>query len=181
MKTRPLLKHSSISLFIFIAVVCLFFFTAFFGLETVWGQQKTFKNADPGDCNVCHEDGKALSKNHPDTIRMNLKTCKACHKDGQAEGKKPVSLAGKIPVSHTHALGGKDCKACHGEELKPPDAGNCLACHKDYGAKKNRLNPSLPKVHDTHMGDLSCDLCHKAHGKSVNFCSQCHDWKYTVP
>jgi hypothetical protein len=179
METRPLLKHKGILLFT--TALLPFFLLPFFGSDTVWSQPKIVRDARPGDCIACHGDGKVLSKNHPGTTTMDLKTCKTCHKDEQAEGKLPVSLAGRLPLSHMHTLGGIDCKACHGEQLKPLGADNCLTCHEDYKAGGNRLNTSLPKVHDSHMGDLSCDLCHKAHGKSVNFCSQCHDWKYKVP
>jgi hypothetical protein len=181
MKTILLLKQGPISLFIFAFTLLLLFCAPFFILEKAWDQVKMNKDAKPGDCIACHEKSTVLPQGHPDTVKMNLIACTACHKKDQGEGKKPPSLSGKLSLSHTHALGGHNCLACHGNGQAPLEPGHCLACHKGFGAGKNRLNPSLPKVHDTHMGDLSCNLCHKAHAKSVNFCSQCHEWKYIVP
>lgn len=180
MKVHLSPSHRDATLLIFVAIVYIFFMV-FFGFEAAWSQPKAVKDASPGDCNACHIDGKVLSKDHPGTAKMNLKTCKACHKDQQTGAGEPAPLSGRLPLSHMHTLGNTDCKACHGEELKPLGTDRCLSCHNDYKTAASRLSPSLPKVHDTHMGDLSCDLCHKAHGKSVNFCSQCHDWKYIVP
>jgi nitrate/TMAO reductase-like tetraheme cytochrome c subunit len=31
------------------------------------------------------------------------------------------------------------------------------------------LNP-----HDSHLGEIECDVCHKMHGVSVDYCAQCH-------
>ncbi len=165
----------------FIVGLSTILFLLSLGAGSGWSQAKLIKDAAPGSCKTCHGDGAVLSPNHPDTAAMNLKACKACHKDQIAEGKKPTTLSGRMSLSHAHGLAGKNCASCHGEELKAPAQGVCLQCHKGYGEKKNRLNASLPKVHNSHMGELSCDLCHKAHGKSVNFCAQCHDWKYIVP
>lgn len=45
-----------------------------------------------------------------------------------------------------------------------------------------RLDKEIPTTNvASATGDLACNLCHKAHAKSVNFCSQCHDWNYVVP
>lgn len=150
----------------------------FIWLQNSWGQQKIAVESLPGDCNACHKNGKVLSKGHPITTKMDMKTCKTCHKDEPVEGKTLSSLSGKIPLSHMHMLRGITCKVCHETEIKTLNTENCIACHKDYNVKTNKINPSLPKVHDTHMGELSCNLCHKIHGKSVNFCAQCHDWHY---
>ena len=181
MKTILHLKHGNIYSFIFAFTLFLSFCAPFFLLENARGQVKKNKDAKPGDCVACHENGTVLPKGHPDTAKMNIEACTACHKKDHTEGKKPLSLTGKLSLSHTHALGGNNCIACHGNEQATLEPGNCLVCHKGFGDGKNRLNPSLPKVHDTHMGDLPCNLCHKAHAKSVNFCSQCHEWKYIVP
>jgi hypothetical protein len=179
MKIRLSPKWEYISLFV-LALAGTLLFPVFWGTDTVLSQPKLVKPANPGDCSTCHGEERVLPKEHPSTTKMDLKTCRTCHQDEQAEGKKSASLSGRLSLSHLHALGGKDCQSCHGEK-KLPEAENCLFCHGDVLSKKNKLNPSLPKPHDTHMGDLSCGLCHKAHGKSVNFCSQCHPWKYTVP
>jgi len=38
------------------------------------------------------------------------------------------------------------------------------------------LNP-----HDSHLGELDCDLCHKMHGLSEDYCAQCHGPVATGP
>lgn len=38
------------------------------------------------------------------------------------------------------------------------------------------LNP-----HDSHLGELECDLCHKMHGASEDYCAQCHGPVATGP
>jgi len=133
-------------------------------------QAELVKSADPAKCAECHGDDPVLPKGHPDTANMVLRECRDCHQD--------MGLS----LGHIHTLAGNDCETCHMENpAEAPTMEDCFACHEDYAESENYLNPTLPKVHDSHMGDLACDLCHKIHGKSENFCAQCHDWNYIVP
>lgn len=151
------------------------------GYGRIWGQDKLIQGVAPGNCIACHGEAAVLPKDHPETFNMIYNDCKVCHTNAQLQEGQPNALSGRISLGHIHTLGGIDCAGCHGTTLEPLLIGDCLACHGDYKAQANRLNTSLPKVHDSHMGDLACNLCHKAHARSVNFCSQCHDWNYLVP
>ncbi|MBL7250531.1 cytochrome c3 family protein [Alloalcanivorax marinus] len=85
-----------------------------------------------------------------------------------------------------HALNDVPCQACHGA-AEPPTAvatEQCLGCHgplEDLGALTEKVSPTNP--HSTPHGATfaECDLCHRVHGPSENFCAQCHDFKFTVP
>lgn len=144
------------------------------------GQAQTRNlKANPGDCKSCHGGKTMLPAAHPATRGMALKDCRNCH----SAATKP--LAGSLPLAHTHALAGVKCAACHGKTVPRQDAAPdnevCTGCHGNTAQLANRINTTNAKVHSSHMGDLACDLCHKAHAQSENFCFQCHDWKYVVP
>ncbi len=144
------------------------------------GQAQTRNlKAAPGDCKACHAGKTMLPGEHPATRGMTLKDCRNCH----TAAAKP--LASTMPLAHTHALAGVKCAACHGKPAPrqgaAPAAEVCTGCHANTAQLANRINTTSPKVHGSHMGDLACDLCHKAHTQSENFCFQCHDWKYVVP
>ncbi|MEG1833780.1 MAG: cytochrome c3 family protein [Burkholderiaceae bacterium] len=141
-------------------------------------QQRNVKAA-ADDCKSCHAGKSMLPAAHPATRGMVLKDCRDCH------GAAAKPLAGTMPLAHTHALASVKCAACHGQE-KPrkgvaPTPEACAVCHANSEQLANRINLTNAKVHGSHMGDLACDLCHKAHAASENFCFQCHDWKYVVP
>jgi nitrate/TMAO reductase-like tetraheme cytochrome c subunit len=113
---------------------------------------------------------------------MKLSACVDCHSTVNVS-KKPGSLRSVITLSHAHQLNGVSCTDCHGEKrpAESPDNQKCIPCHSDYKKGIVRTDKSLPNMHDSHMGDLDCMLCHHVHTKSENFCSQCHWWKYRVP
>jgi cytochrome c nitrite reductase small subunit len=56
----------------------------------------------------------------------------------------------------------------------------CFDCHEpnEHGSYEEvveltadlELNP-----HGSHLGEMDCDICHKMHGLSVDYCAQCHD------
>ena len=142
--------------------------------------QKT-ENARPADCLSCHKEQKVLPDKHIKTDGMKLSACVACHKNAK-DSKKPDSLRGVITLSHAHQFNGVGCVDCHGEKkpVESPDSQKCIGCHTDY-KKSPRTDMSLANMHDSHMGDLDCMLCHHMHAKSENFCGQCHWWKFRVP
>lgn len=79
---------------------------------------------------------------------------------------------------------GLECSTCHTEvpPSKSPATKICIRCHGnllDVG-KNTELN-ELPNPHINHNEELYCDDCHKGHKESVNFCDQCHDFKYRIP
>lgn len=78
-----------------------------------------------------------------------------------------------------HVARGVACQVCHGKDMNNPqypDEKTCTQCHpKDAVAKKSvdlKPNPHVAP----HNGD--CTLCHMMHEPTVNYCSQCHDFKF---
>jgi nitrate/TMAO reductase-like tetraheme cytochrome c subunit len=61
----------------------------------------------------------------------------------------------------------------------------CINCHgvvklqtrdlKD-GELVRHVNP-----HDSHLGEVSCTMCHKMHQPSVLYCNDCHKYEQRVP
>jgi hypothetical protein len=137
----------------------------------------------PGDCAACHAQGNGLPPAHIKTDKMDWAQCKNCHKAEAGKAEKPAILWGILPLGHIHLLSGISCTDCHGmaRPAQPPETPKCLSCHSDYRNAALQVNKTLPHPHDSHMGDLDCELCHHQHLKSENFCSQCHWWKYLVP
>ncbi len=103
-------------------------------------------------------------------------------------------------LAHAHSKAGIGCQECHQltpqqekanvaaynkKKFKTPleereyDQEMCLRCHgsykeiiertKDIKAKGLSRNP-----HDSHYKEIQCNLCHRAHRESVDYCSQCH-------
>ncbi len=141
---------------------------------------KRLSNVQPGDCLVCHEEGKrVLPSNHADTRGMKLKTCMVCH------AKDKISIKSKMPTSHVHTLSGVSCDECHGQ--KPPfekmEYRICVTCHSSEGlAKIPAKGPSLPNPHNSHYGkEVDCSLCHFQHKKSEYLCLKCHNFKNITP
>jgi len=84
-----------------------------------------------------------------------------------------------------HQQQGVGCADCHGKGAKPAFVGadRCLSCHGPANAlvaktSKQRLNP-----HDSpHWGTkMECNVCHRQHEKTVNWCAHCHTVEATVP
>ncbi len=55
----------------------------------------------------------------------------------------------------------------------------CLECHDDFDtAVKAATNFEESNPHDSHNGEMECNVCHSMHQPSEVLCSQCHifDW-----
>ena len=99
-----------------------------------------------------------------------------------------------IPTSAKHK---QDCTMCHQDGFKPVptekqleqkhlrefirilgyDSGCCLTCHAyinkgSYTLANGKENPhvSIHYLPET----VDCNLCHREHGKSQNYCQACH-------
>ena len=79
-----------------------------------------------------------------------------------------------IPTSAKHK---QDCTMCHQDGFKPVPTEKCLTCHADinkgsYTLANGKENPhvSIHYLPET----VDCNLCHREHGKSQNFCQACH-------
>lgn len=137
--------------------------------------------AKPGDCMACHGAEGVLPESHVPTSDMDAKGCLACH--GTAT---PLTLRSKMPLSHMHALSGVTCQACHGATETPGalTTEQCLACHGSFDDLADRTSNAQPEnPHSSPHGPtyMACDLCHKQHEKSENFCAECHDFEFVVP
>lgn len=148
--------------------------------HTLWAAPKLLPKAKAGDCAACHGTDKVLPDSHPDTKGMSWKGCTACHKEGK------MDLVGKMPGSHIHQLSGVTCVSCHGKAKKQEALAmeKCVACHgsTDKLAEKTaKVKPENPHTSPHYGTTLDCNLCHKQHAKSENYCAQCHSFKFRVP
>jgi hypothetical protein len=134
--------------------------------------------ARPGDCVACHKADKVLPAGHPATKDMKLDACLGCHapKSGQA-------LATRIPGGHLHMLRGVTCAQCHGKG-KPAEVpmDKCASCHDTSKVSAATATLKYNPHGSPHYGkDMDCNLCHHQHGKSENYCAQCHKFELRVP
>jgi hypothetical protein len=161
-------------------VVALFFF--FFLLVSLgpgpFAAPKKIAHAKPGDCLACHE--KVLPANHATTKDMNYEGCLPCH---QKAGR--GSLRTKMPASHVHTLAGVTCEKCHGKTEKQEivEMSKCITCHSPAKLveKTAKVKPENPHTSPHYGNSLDCTLCHRQHGKSENYCNQCHNFNFITP
>jgi hypothetical protein len=141
---------------------------------------KRIATAKAGDCAACHGAEKVLPADHKDTKAMTGADCLGCH-----EKTGPSSLRTKMPASHTHQFAGVNCAKCHGKTKKPEEVKmkQCVACHNtDKLAEKTAgVKPKNPHESPHYGKTLDCNLCHHQHGKSENYCNQCHRFDFVVP
>jgi len=86
-----------------------------------------------------------------------------------------------------HKNKGVDCAGCHGSEgIKTyVPAERCLTCHggnrSELVKKTATVKPENP--HDSpHWGArMECNVCHRQHEKTVDWCSYCHAFNFKVP
>ena len=135
--------------------------------------------------------------------------CAACHV-AQPEGNAAVS-AGKVVLKvkeeelttlrqaasswmngpyldAIHNRADVDCAGCHGgaspidEEVSNE---RCLACHGPMDALVAKTKPAIHadrNPHESHLGEIACTVCHKAHEESQVYCLDCHKkFEMTLP
>lgn len=161
------------------AVAALFVVTLF--SMTAYAAPKRLASAKPGNCAACHGKDAILPADHPKTSGMTLASCRECHAKGGSS-----SLAGKLPLSHVHQLGGVTCVKCHGKTKKPQPVGmeQCVACHGDtdkLAEKTAGIKQQNPHKSPHYGTTLDCNTCHHQHEKAENFCLQCHKFDFVVP
>jgi hypothetical protein len=141
---------------------------------------KKSTSAKAGDCAACHESEKVLPANHANTKDMGHEGCLPCH---QKTGK--GSLRTKMPGSHVHSLSGVNCEKCHGKTQKQEavEMTQCIPCHNPLKLveKTAKVKPENPHTSPHYGNSLDCNLCHRQHGKSENYCNQCHNFNFTTP
>jgi len=86
-------------------------------------------------------------------------------------------------LSDKHKAVGIPCEGCHKEN--PPKEqvpmSVCNGCHGNQEKIAEMSRKVAPNPHDSHLGNLKCELCHHAHKPSENYCSTCHEFDYKVP
>lgn len=88
-------------------------------------------------------------------------------------------------VRSYHREKGVVCEYCHTvrSPTKAATSARCSWCHGSpefIATVTGHLNPN--PHNSVHWGpNLECDLCHRAHEPSVNYCSTCHHSEFVVP
>jgi len=84
-------------------------------------------------------------------------------------------------MDNLHAKAFISCANCHGKELPAPDTtvenGKCLECHGPMDQLVKKTEPAEFKdrnPHKSHLGEIACTVCHKAHSESKVYCLGCH-------
>jgi hypothetical protein len=79
-------------------------------------------------------------------------------------------------LADRHAARGIDCEDCHreGAPFRPAKSAPCEGCHGDNDAVAKLTAKSRPNPHFTHLGDVACLECHRAHQPSRLVCDDCH-------
>jgi len=89
-----------------------------------------------------------------------------------------AAWAGDGGVAESHMRKGLSCTSCHGEvkQYAPVQKAQCVACHdtKTLAAKTAKVAPTNPHENRHYGTEADCNLCHRAHQPSVNFCADCH-------
>jgi len=85
-----------------------------------------------------------------------------------------------------HKAGGVGCEGCHGkEEPAFVPSERCLACHGGTAAalaqKTAAAEPENPHASPHWGGRMGCDVCHRQHEQTVDWCSHCHSFHFQVP
>lgn len=174
----------SITIYMFITAISIIVACGFNDKESKKSGPKLLENAKAGDCPACHNSERVLPIGHEITTDLTLSECDACHYNEGENGKR-VEMRGKITLSHLHLLSDVSCADCHGD-VRPATSistDDCYSCHEDLEGLISLTSDIDPNPHDGHYGDLDCDVCHKQHAASINFCNTegCHDFDYLVP
>jgi len=92
-----------------------------------------------------------------------------------------ASWAGSKYTDNLHAKAGIACANCHGKDLPKADTtvenSRCLACHGPMDKLALKTEPKDFKdrnPHKSHLGEVACTVCHKAHAESKVYCLGCH-------
>lgn len=84
-------------------------------------------------------------------------------------------------ISGIHKKLNLSCKDCHLEKNESDYSSQmntaCFNCHGSYDKLKESTSylGHNNNIHAApHFNGLDCDMCHKAHQPTVNFCVSCH-------
>ena len=180
---RSILRRISFTKTSYDRLVVAFFLALLLLVGTTFASLAATKRlpaAKPGNCAACHGTQKVLPPDHKDTKNMTTGDCLSCHEEAGAG-----ILRGKMPASHIHQLTAVTCVKCHGKTKKPEEVKmkQCLVCHDTdkLADKTAKVKPTNPHESPHYGRTLDCNLCHHQHGKSENYCLQCHKYDFAVP
>ena len=84
-------------------------------------------------------------------------------------------------TDNLHSKANISCINCHGRGLPEPDStvenAECMKCHGPMEQLAKKTEPSDFKdrnPHQSHLGEIACTVCHKAHSPSKVYCLDCH-------
>jgi hypothetical protein len=162
-----------------------------------------------GSCLGCHapEAGTSLARTaHRHYAKSSFSgACASCHVEGPGDGlrllgaedvravKAPAgvterleryvrSWAASAQLDAKHGKQQVDCAGCHGTAIPEarPKTEDCLRCHETYEAVAARTRDVKPNPHESHLGEIRCTLCHRAHVAPVFYCERCHSFDLKV-
>jgi len=151
-----------------VVVTCLFVLLLM--ANAVYGVWELSYN--PKFCTLCHNirpyvDSYYASE-HTDHIHYQANVvCKECH---------VVSPVESLGEAWAYVTGNYDNPLSErrlGQE-------NCLRCHRSYESLIEKTSHLERNPHDGHWPEMECNLCHKAHRSSVDYCAQCHESGHEV-
>jgi len=92
-------------------------------------------------------------------------------------GFSPLWAADAVLLVDKHKAAGIECDGCHKEAPPAQKVASsiCMSCHGNYSALAEQTEKANPNPHDSHLGQLPCEQCHRVHKTSVNACARCHD------
>lgn len=135
------------------------------------------------DCWSCH-----LIDDSGSFTVINAKDGNASIKESKdvVESMKPYfhSWATSEHLDHRHAQQSVTCRLCHAMFFPEEEAAmeQCINCHGTYEHLAELTGETSPvNPHESHLGELKCNVCHKAHEESVLYCNKCHVYDLEAP
>ncbi len=103
----------------------------------------------------------------------------------EAIKKSMISWADSRNMDSIHADKKVGCGECHEAKFSPDDAEawenkRCVACHGPL-EKLAKKSGSDIDPHKSHLGEISCPVCHRAHASSRPYCATCHAFSMKIP
>ncbi len=135
-----------------------------------------FKPKADLDCKDCHVSEPDRNFGFP-----GISLGKASVADIELNKKVFRSWATSANLDAAHAKKQISCGGCHGKSL--PRKGDsvendrCLLCHgRDESLADRSIPAQFPdrNPHLSHLGQIGCTVCHKAHKPSMVYCLECH-------
>ena len=135
------------------------------------------KNPRKADCLDCHtwQPGKNFS------LTGTIESYGAPSKEDIALIKENFTSAVESDYLDAHHFAKNiTCAACHGKDILGEAAvenSKCLGCH---GPVEELVVKTAPKdfpdrnPHKSHLGEISCTVCHVGHAESKVYCLECH-------